>query len=210
MKKLLLINLFLLSSLIGFSQNLNVELNTGGFSFIPAFTSNEPNIIITGSTNPKRKFTSNIIAQILAKDIRPRGVIFIERYKFLDKGLKGLFGVHLPAFQIDKAYHVSNFFAQELTLSYKLNDDFSLINYTLHGQGRNSDFEAYFNSLSGIYTHKKFNFQTQAYYINLDNAVGMAEKITYDLGNKFAVNGFVNYTFTNKFYISTFGVSRNF
>lgn len=210
LKKLLLTILIISFPIIGFSQSVSVELNTGGFSFIPAFTSNEPNIILNGTTNPERKFTTSFIGQILAKDLRPRGIIFIHRYKFLDKGIKGQIGLHLPAFQIDENYHVSNFVANDLTLSYKVSDNFTLVNYLLRGQGVNSDFTAIFNSISGIYQYKKLNFQTQAYYLDLDNAVGIAEKITYSLGKNYAINGFANYTFTDQFFISTFGISRTF
>ena len=51
-----LIILFFYSSI--YSQYGSIEINTGGFSFIPIFTSEKPHIILRAGTNNKKRFSN--------------------------------------------------------------------------------------------------------------------------------------------------------
>ena len=56
MKQLVTICLFVLASISLKAQTGSIEMSTGGFSFIPAFTSKEPNLIIMSSMHYNNKF----------------------------------------------------------------------------------------------------------------------------------------------------------
>jgi NADH:ubiquinone oxidoreductase subunit B-like Fe-S oxidoreductase len=61
MNKLWLSLLLLGGSFLSFAHTGSIEVNTGGFSFIPAFTSREPNLIINAGTNPQKRLTGHLM-----------------------------------------------------------------------------------------------------------------------------------------------------
>ena len=61
MNKLWLSLLLVGGSFLSFAQTGSIEVNTGGFSFIPAFTSREPNLIINAGTNPQKRLTGHLM-----------------------------------------------------------------------------------------------------------------------------------------------------
>ena len=211
MKKLLTILLFLIPFL-GISQTTGgVELNSGGFSYIPAYISRDPNLIFDVNHPFNKRFSINMITQVELSNFNIRAVQIDSRYKFLDKRLKGYVGVHLPTFVMDKQYNVSTFVAPLLVSTYSVNDKFNLNGMYLRGFGRNIDFSSHFVSLIGNYTpNKKMNFANQIYYLNLDNTMGVAETITFKMSKDFQLNGFGTYNFRNESFIGTIAIRHNF
>ena len=61
------------------SQYGSLELNTGGFSFIPIFTSNKPHYVLRAGTNDKRRFSLNLINLIMMDGLRPANYSLIVR-----------------------------------------------------------------------------------------------------------------------------------
>ena len=94
------------------AQHASFEASTGGFSFIPAFTSEDPHIIVNAGTTNTKRLSFHLLSTIRLENLNPRGVIFMSRYKFIDKKLKASFGIHLPAIQIDQNFNVDTFFSQ--------------------------------------------------------------------------------------------------
>ncbi len=189
------------------AQTGSVEISSGGFSFIPAFTSKEPNLIIKAETNSKKRVTAHLLYMVRLKSFTPNGVVLITRYKLIDKKFKASVGIHLPALQISEKYEVTSIFGQELSLSYPVTDKITLGSYSLHGAARNSPFKATFSALNANYHKDKWSFTTETYYLNLGNSIGVDETISYDINEHFQVKGFANYTFTDQFFISTIGLN---
>ncbi|RVU26549.1 hypothetical protein EOJ36_00725 [Sandaracinomonas limnophila] len=209
MKKYLLLIVFLFCVFTGYSQVGSIELSTGGFSFIPAFTSKEPNIIINAGTNQTKKLTGNIMFMTRVRSMTPNTVVIMTRYKLIDRKFKAILGVHLPAMQVTPDYQVTSFFGQELATSYPISKEWNIGTFTLHGKGRNSDFEALLLAGNAIFHKKSWGVMSQAYYLNVGNLTGLAETLTYDINKTFQLKGFINYTFTDASVIGTVGVKYN-
>ena len=207
MNKLFLSLLLVGGSFLSFAQTGSIEVNTGGFSFIPAFTSREPNLIINASTNPQRRLTGHLMYMMRMKSLTPTPIVLITRYKWSTKKLKATLGLHIPAIQVKESYEVTSLFGQELTLNYPITDKFTLGTFLLNGQGRNVDFKAFFGAVNGNYHTKNWNFLSQAYYVDKGNLNGVAQTISYDVDNHFQIKAFANYTMTDQFFISTLGVN---
>ena len=191
------------------AQHASFEASTGGFSFIPAFTSPDPHIIVNAGTTDTKRLSFHLLSTIRLENLNPRGVIFMSRYKFIDKKLKASFGVHLPAIQMDKELNVKTFFAQELIASYLLNDKWTLGLFYLHGAGRNNDFNANFLSFSTTLVAGHFSFLTQAYGLDDNNTYGLSETITYKVTPHIDFRGFANTTLSDGKFNWTIGARYN-
>lgn len=209
MKNNLYTILFLAVSLTIKAQTGSIELSTGGFSFVPAFTSKEPNIIINAGTNPKRRLTGNIMYMARIRSMTPNTVVLITRYKLIDKKFKSILGIHLPAMQLSQDYKVTSFFGQEWTNTYPINDKWNIGSFVLNGRGRNSDIKIRLLAANTLYKKGNLGFFTQAYHLNVNNLVGVAETITYDINKSFQLKGFANYTVTDGAVIGTVGLKYN-
>ena len=207
MNKLWLSLLLLGGSFLSFAQTGSIEVNTGGFSFIPAFTSREPNLIINAGTNPQKRLTGHLMYMMRIKSVTPTTIVLITRYKLANKKLKASLGLHIPAMQVKETYEVTSLFGQELTINYPVTDKFTLGTFLLNGQGRNADFKAFFGAVNGNYHAKNWNFLSQAYYVDKGKLNGVAQTISYDVNKHFQVKAFANYTFTDQFFISTLGLN---
>ncbi len=194
---------------IAHAQYANFEASTGGFSFIPAFTSEDPHIIVNAGTTDSKRLSFHLLSTIRLENLNPRGVIFMSRYKFINKKLKASIGVHLPAIQISKDFEVDTFFAQELMASYPLSDKVSLGLFYLHGEGRNNDFKANFLAFSTTVVQGNFSFLSQAYGLDLDNTYGISETITYKVSKHIDFRGFANKTISNGKFNWTLGARYN-
>lgn len=208
MKQLLAICLILAAFSLN-AQTGSIEMSTGGFSFIPAFTSKEPNIIINASTNPKKRLTGSLMYMMRMKSMTPTTVALFTRYRFIDKKFKAIVGIHIPAFQMTEDYEVTSFFGRELTLSYPLNDKWNVGSFILNGNARNSDFKVTLVSGNTNYHHKKWNLLTQGYYLTVGDLTGVAETISYDINKHFQAKAFGNYTLTDGQVIATVGLKYN-
>ncbi|CAM4213221.1 hypothetical protein EWU23_03900 [Cytophagaceae bacterium 50C-KIRBA] len=206
MKKSLLFLLFIFNTFLSSAQTGSIEVSSGGFSFIPAFTSREPNLILNAGTNPQRKLSGHIMYMVRLKSLTPTGIILISRYKLINKKFKAIAGLHLPAMQVSENYQVTSIFGQELTLSYPLTNNVLMGAFFLNGRGRNNDFKATFSSVHANYHKNKWNFLTQMYYLDLGDLTGVAETISYDINSHFQAKAFVNFTPKDQFFISTVGL----
>ncbi|MHA8075391.1 hypothetical protein [Aquirufa sp. TARAVU-A1A] len=208
MKQLLAICLILAAFSLN-AQTGSIEMSSGGFSFIPAFTSKEPNIIINASTNPKKRLTGSLMYMMRMKSMTPTTVALFTRYRFIDKKFKATLGIHIPAFQMTEDYEVTSFFGRELTMSYPVNEKLTVGSFILNGNARNSDFKVTLVSGNTNYHHKKWNFLTQGYYLTVGDLTGVAETISYDINKHFQAKAFGNYTLTDGQVIATVGLKYN-
>jgi len=189
-----------------YSQYGSVELNTGGFSLVPAFTDDQPNFILNLGTSTDRRVTVSLIANIRVEGMKPRGGIFITRYKLIDKKLKLHLGAHLPAFQVDEDYHMDTFFAREVLATYQLNESVGFTGMFIRGTGMNNDFKMKLLNFMTIIRKNSFVFTTQLYGMDFENTYGIAQAISYTLSKKLSINGFLNKTLSNGSTISTLGL----
>lgn len=206
MKKNLIIYTMMLIPFLSLAQTGSIELSSGGFSFIPSFTSREPNLILHAGTNPQKKLSAHIMYMVRWKSFTPTGIVLISRYKLINQKFKAIAGLHLPAMQVSENYQVTSIFGQELTLSYPVSNKLLLGAFFLHGKGRNTDFQAMFSSVHANYQKNKWNFLTQMYYLDLGDLTGIAETISYDINTHFQAKAFVNFTPKDQFFISTVGL----
>ena len=206
MKQLLAICLIILSIGSSKAQTGSIEMSTGGFSFIPAFTSKEPNLIINAGTNPKRRLTGNLMYMMRMKSMTPTTVVLITRYKFIDRKFKAIIGIHMPAFQMTEDYAVTSFFGRELTLNYPVSKNLSVGSFILNGQARNTDFKVTLISGNTNYRHKNWGFLSQGYYLSIGDLTGVAETITYDIDKHFQAKAFGNITLTDGQVIGTVSI----
>jgi hypothetical protein len=205
-----LIALFLFSSaMCAHAQTGSIEMSTGGFSFIPAFTSKEPNVIINASTNPKRRLTGAMMYMMRIQSMTPTTVVLFTRYRFIDKKFKATAGIHMPAFQMTKDYEVTSFFGRELTMNYPVSEKMSVGSFILNGNARNTDFKVTLISGNTNYRHKKWSFLSQGYYLSVGELTGVAETISYDINKHFQAKAFGNYTITDGSVIATVGLKYN-
>ena len=202
-----LIAFFLFSSAIcTHAQTGSIEMSTGGFSFIPAFTSKEPNIIINASTNPKRRLSLALMYMMRVQSMTPTTVALFTRYRFIDKKFKATAGIHIPAFQMTEEYKVTSFFGRELTLNYPVSKKMSVGSFILNGNARNTDFKVTLVSLNTNYHQQKWNFMSQGYFLSVGDLTGVAETISYDISAHFQAKAFGNYTITDRQFIGTVGL----
>lgn len=211
MKKVLaVITLFCFGISMVKAQYANVELSSGGFSFVPAFTDTNPNLIIHAGTAGKGLLSAHMIGNIRMESLNPRGFIFITRAKIIDEQFKLSAGIHLPAIQIDEEFHVDTFFAQELIASYRLSDRWALSAMYIHGKGRNNDLEINLLTLNAQLTHQRFSFLSQIYLLDLDRTFGLAENITYKLTDQLDLRGFATSTISSGDFRWTVGLRKHF
>jgi hypothetical protein len=208
MKQLLTVCLVIASFSLT-AQTGSIEMSTGGFSFIPAFTSKEPNLIINAGTNPKKRLTGHLMYMMRIQSMTPTTVALFTRYRFIDKKFKAIIGIHMPAFQMTEDYEVTSFFGRELTMSYPVSKKLSVGSFILNGQARNTDFKVTLISGNTNYHHKKWNFLSQGYYLSVGDLTGVAETISYDINEHFQAKAFGNYTLTDGQVIGTISLKYN-
>ena len=186
-----------LCSIFAHAQYANIEASTGGFSFIPAFTSDAPHFVINAGTNENKALSFHLLSTVRMSNFTPRGVVFISRYKLIDKKLKATVGIHLPAIQISDDYNVDTFFAQEFIANYEVTKNVTVGAFYLHGKGKNNDFEANFLSFNANVVQGNFSFLSQLYGLDLDRTYGVSETISYKLNKNIDIRGFVNKTLSD-------------
>jgi hypothetical protein len=213
MKKGILIICLIMSSYVQ-SQYGSIELNTGGFSFIPIFTSNKPHFILRAGTNDKKKLSLNLINLIMMDGFHPANYSLITRYKLIDKKFKLTIGFQLPGYRLFenedfKARHV-----ESVRASFSLNPKTNLLFLYLHGEGKNFKMN---NNFYSLYFMKKFDklITNSQFYIlftslNPNSSYGIAQKISYRLKEKISLNLFINKSLTNEIFNKTFGVQFYF
>ena len=198
-------NFLILSYLISFyslSQTGSIEVNSGGFSFIPIFTSDKPHIIFRGSTNDKNRLSLNLLSLVMLDGLTPSNYMLTARYKVFDKKFKFILGAEFPGgYRVleNEEYRSRNVY--EIRSSYPINSKMTLSFLYMHGVGRNFDMTNNFYSLYFHYEFKKIKIMTssQIYmlYSDLLNepSAGIAPKISLKLKEKILLNLFINRTF---------------
>ena len=208
-----------LISYYSFSQTGSIEVNSGGFSFIPIFTSDKPHIIFRGSTNYKNRLSLNLLSLVMLDGLTPSNYMLTARYKVLNKKFKFILGAEFPGgYRVleNEEYRSRNVY--EIRSSYPINSRMTLSFLYMHGVGRNFDMTNNFYSLYFHYEFKKIKIMTssQIYilYSDLINkpTAGLARKISLKLKEKILLNIFFNRSFIGEEKISnrTIGLEFNF
>ena len=193
------------------AQYGSVELSSGGFSFIPDFTSRDPHIILSAGTGTGKRLSAHFLSLIRTDNLTPRNAIFITRYQLIDRRFKLSIGTHLPGLQITDDFTVDSFFGQEVLTNYRINDKWSLRSMYLHGKGRNLDLEMNFFTAGAAYVKGKLNTYSQFWILDLDNAFGFSQSVGYQLAPHYSLRLFANQTLTGeKGFIATIGLNRSF
>jgi len=193
------------------AQYGSVELSSGGFSFIPDFTSRDPHIILSAGTGTGKRLSAHFLSLIRTDNLTPRNAIFITRYQLIDRRFKLSIGTHLPGLQITDDFTVDSFFGQEVLTNYRINDKWSLRSMYLHGKGRNLDLEMNFFTAGAAYAKGKLNTYSQFWILDLDNAFGFSQSVGYQLAPHYSLRLFANQTLTGeKDFVATIGLNRSF
>lgn len=193
------------------AQYGSVELSTGGFSFVPNFTSEDPHLIVNAGTSGEGRLSVHLLSLIRTDNLTPRNAIFMTRYQLLDKRFKLSIGTHLPALQITDDFKVDTFFAQEVLTDYRVNKNWSVRSMYLHGQGRNNDLEINFFTAGAAYAKGKWSSYSQFWVLDLDNGFGLSQTFGYQLAPKYTLKAFANQTLSGeKDFIWTLGLNRSF
>ena len=193
------------------AQYGSVELSSGGFSFIPDFTSRNPHIILSAGTGTGKRLSAHFLSLIRTDNLTPRNAIFITRYQLIDRRFKLSIGTHLPGLQITDDFTVDSFFGQEVLTNYRINDKWSLRSMYLHGKGRNLDLEMNFFTAGAAYAKGKLNTYSQFWILDLDNAFGFSQSVGYQLAPHYSLRLFANQTLTGeKDFVATIGLNRSF
>ena len=209
MNKYLFFVLLLLVLTKSYCQYGNIELSSGGFSFIPAFMDRNPNINFAIATNSKKLISGHLIGSIRMKNISPRILIFNSRLKAIDKKFKMSIGAHLPVIQISEEYMVDTFIGQELRMSYPITEKNNLSFLYIHGKGRNNDLEFNLITINNNRQIGKFNLVSQLYFLDKDKLYGGAQTVNFKLKEKMHLKGFINYTVPTKDLFSIIGLNFN-
>ena len=199
-------SLIFLGVVNSYAQYANVEISSGGFSFIPAFMDKNPNINFNLGTGNNKLFSAHIVGSIRVENISPRSLIFITRLKAIDKKFKLSIGSHLPAVQINKEYYMDTFFAQEVIMSYPISNKYNLSSLYIHGKGRNNDLEINLFVLNNNFSFKSLNYLFQLYYLDKGNLYGFAHTLDLKIKDKIILKGFLNYTIPTNDMIPTIGL----
>ena len=196
------------------SQYGSIELNTGGFSFIPLFTSDKPHFILRAGTNEKKRLSINLINLIMMDGFHPANYSLITRCKLIDKKLKLKIGFQLPGYRLFENEEYKARSVQEIRASISLNPKTDFLFLYLHGEGKNFEMN---NNFYSVYFRKTFNklVTNSQFYIlftNLepDSSYGVAQTISYRLKEKISVNFFINKSLTNEVFNKTLGVQFYF
>ena len=207
--------IYLISS-NSFSQYGSIEINTGGFSFIPIFTSDKPHIIFRVGTDQNRRFSLNLINLVMIDGLTPSNYSLIARYKLIDKRLQLQIGTQFPGYRVLENEEYKSRYVHEIRSSYPINSSTNLLFLYMHGIGRNFEMNNNFYSFYFQKIFKKFIATTQFYqlYSSLASgpSAGVAQKISFMLSKKIKLNGFLNKSISGDedIFNKTIGVEYSF
>jgi hypothetical protein len=198
-----------------FSQIGSIELNSGGFSFVPIFTSDKPHMIFRGSTNNEKRLSLNLIHLIMLDGLTPSNYMLTARYKIFDKKFKLFIGTEfLGGYRVLKNEEYKSRNVHEVRLSHLINSKTKLSFLYMHGQGRNFEMS---NNFYAFYFQKKLkkitaSSQVYALYSSLLNEpmAGVAQKVSVRLKDKIILNLFVNSSIAGEDYISNKTIGLEF
>ena len=203
MKKFCII--FFFYSLKSFSQYANIEISTGGFSFVPAFMDKNPNLNFNFGTKSNKLFSAHLLGSLRLRNSSPRTLTFITRFKAIDKKFKLSIGTLLPDAWISEDYNMQIYWGQELIMSYPISERYRISSLFIHGKGRNNDLEINLFVLNNKFIRNKIIYLFQMYYLDKDKLYGFAKTIEIRLKQKMTIKGFLNYTIPLNELIPTVG-----
>ena len=207
--------LFYFLTEFSYSQSGSIEFNTGGFSFIPIFTSDKPHMIFRGSTNNKKRLSLNLIHLIMLDGLTPSNYMLTARYKIFVKKFNLSIGTELPGgYRVLKNEEYKSRNVHEIRSSYLINSKTKLSFLYMHGQGRNFKMN---NNFYAFYFQKKLKnitAATQIYALHsslLNQAMaGIAQKVSFRLKDKIILNLFINSSIAGEDYISNKTIGLEF
>ncbi len=198
--------IFFFYSLKSFPQYANIEISSGGFSFVPAFIDKKPNINFNLGTNSNKQLSAHLIGSLRLKNSSPRTLTFITRFKAIDKKFKLSLGTLLPDVWISEDYNTQIYWGQELIMSYPISERYRISSLYIHGKGRNNDLEINLFVLNNKFIINKTVLLFQFYYLDKDNLYGFAKTIDIKLKQNVSIKGFLNYTIPLNELIPTVGI----
>ncbi len=198
-----------------YSQTGSIELNSGGFSFVPIFTSDKPHMIFRGSTNQNKRLSLNLIHLIMLDGFTPSNYMLIARYKIFDKKFKLTVGTEFPGgYRVLKNEEYKSRNVHEIRSSYAVNSKTKLSLLYMHGEGRNFNMS---NNFYALYFHKifkKITATSQIYTLNStllnESMLGIAQKVSFKLREKLNLNFFFNSSIDGEEYISNKTIGLEF
>jgi hypothetical protein len=197
------------------AQYGSLELNSGGFSFIPLFTSNKPHIILRAGTDDKKRWSLNLINLIMMDGMSPANYSLITRYRLIDKKIKLNIGFQMPGYRIFENEDLRSRSVQEVRLYYPINKKTNLLFFYMHGEGKNFEMNNNFYSLYYMKTIGNWRTSTQGYLLfsslsATNPSSGLAQTVSYLLDKKIKLNLFVNKSFTSDTFNKTVGLEFSF
>ncbi len=204
MKKFII--LFFFYSLKSFSQYANIEISSGGFSFIPAFIDKNPNLNFNLGTKSNKLFSAHLLGSLRLKNSSPRTLTFITRFKAIDKKFKLSLGTLLPDVWISEDFNMQIYWGKEVIMSYPISERYRISSLYIHGKGRNNDLEINLFVLNNKFITSKIIYLFQVYYLDKDNLYGLAKTLEIRLKKKITIRGFLNYTIPLNELIPTVGL----
>ena len=198
-----------------YSQSVSIELNSGGFSFIPIFTSDKPHMIFRGSTNQNRRLSLNLIHLIMLDGFTPSNYMLIARYKIFDKKFKLSFGTEFPGgYRVLKNEEYKSRNVHEIRASYNVNFKTKLSFLFMHGKGRNFSMSNNFYAFYFQKKIKKFTSTSQIYSLHTsllnESMAGVAQKVSIRLKDMITLNLFFNSSISGEEYISNKTIGLQF
>lgn len=204
MKKFII--LFFFYSLKSFSQYANIEISSGGFSFIPAFIDKNPNLNFNLGTKSNKLFSAHLLGSLRLKNSSPRTLTFITRFKAIDKKFKLSLGTFLPDVWISEDFNMQIYWGKEVIMSYPISERYRISTLYIHGKGRNNDLEINLFLLNNKFITRKIIYLFQVYYLDKDSLYGLAKTVEIRLKKKITIRGFLNYTIPLNELIPTVGL----
>ena len=213
---LLYLLLFFLINYYSYSQYGSIEINTGGFSFIPIFTSDKPHMIIRAGTDQSKSFTLNLLNLVIIDGLAPTNYSLIARYRVTNKKFKLYVGTQFPGYRLLENEEFRSRYVHELRASYPINSKTNIKFLYMHAIGRNFEMNNNFYSVYFQKKIKKFLAVSQFYilYTSLLNepSSGIAQNISYQLSKNMKLNFFLNKSISGEsdIFNKTFGIEYSF
>ena len=206
---------FVIISSTSYSQYGSIEVNSGGFSFIPIFTSDKPHFILRAGTNQEKRFNLNLLNLIMIEGMTPANYSLIARYRLIDKKLKLNVGLQLPGYRILENEELRTRNVTEVRISYPVNSKTSILFLYMYGAGKNFEMTNNFYSFYLKKNFKKIITTSQFYtlYSNLSEknpSYGIAQAVSYEFNKKVKFNFFINKSLTDDRFNNTFGLEYSF
>ena len=172
-------------------------------------------MIFRGSTNQNKRLSLNLIHLIMLDGFTPSNFMLIARYKIFDKKFKLSFGTEFPGgYRVLKNEEYKSRNVHEIRSSYAVNSKTKLSLLYMHGEGRNFKMS---NNFYALYFHKifkKITVTSQIYTLNStllnESMLGIAQKVSFKLGEKLNLNLFFNSSIDSEEYISNKTIGLEF